>query len=178
MSGLPKIETLANIAIIAVAVILGGTLLYRVISPVQSSKAADPAPVLQAGMALPKSNIDWAANEKSLIFVLSTECKYCHESAEFYQRLTSQLKERGGVKSFAILPQSYEESTKYLGAKNILVDEVLRGDPGSLMVRGTPTLILVDRSGVALDVWVGKLSKEKEEEVMTRVFADVAQRNH
>lgn len=40
-----------------------------------------------------------------------------------------------------------------------------------LEVRGTPTLILVDESGVAVDVWKGKLPPDAEERVLSKLKA-------
>jgi hypothetical protein len=38
-----------------------------------------------------------------------------------------------------------------------------------LNVTGTPTLILADSSGRVLDFWVGKLSREEEQQVIAAV---------
>ena len=166
-----KLESLANLAIIAVAVILGFTLLSRYFAPQPSANPDSGA--LKPGIALPSSNIDWSKNEKNLVLVLSTQCKYCQESSDFYRRLTERASSVASLRTIAILPQSLEESTKYLSEKNITVNDVLKGNPSDLLVRGTPTLILVDKSGTALDVWVGKLPPEKEAEVLERIAGDI-----
>ena len=170
-NGFLKLETLANLAIVAVAVILEFTLLSRYFGSQPSAYPNTAA--LKPGVSLPTSNIDWSKNEKNLVLVLSTQCKYCLESSDFYRRLTERASSIGSLRTIAILPQSHEESTRYLAEKNIAVNEVLMGNPSELLVRGTPTLILVDKSGRALDIWVGKLPPEKETEVLERIAADI-----
>ena len=73
----------------------------------------------------------------------------------------------------AALPQDVPEATKYLADNNVTVDQVIKANPGEAMVRGTPTLLLVDKNGVVLDTWVGKLPPEKENEVLERAFSPV-----
>jgi len=36
-------------------------------------------------------------------------------------------------------------------------------------ISGTPTILLVDKKGVISDLWVGKLTEEKEAEVLAKL---------
>lgn len=104
--------------------------------------------------------------------VLSTNCHFCTESAPFYQRLAQQKAGRGDVRLMAVLPQSVGEAQKYLDDHGISVDEVRQAVPGAAYARGTPTLILVDRTGSVIESWVGKLPPEKEAEVLSHFLGE------
>lgn len=92
-----KIELFSNIAIIIVALSLGGVLVSRyflstVAAPKPSAVESDS---LKAGTKLQLSDIDWSKSEKTLLMVLSANCRYCTESAPFYQKLSRQKIEHG-----------------------------------------------------------------------------------
>ena len=70
----------------------------------------------------------------------------------------------------ALMPQEFGEASRYLDDGQVSVDEVVRLNPGSINVRGTPTLILVDREGVVLKTWIGKLTVEQEVDVLSNLF--------
>lgn len=76
------------------------------------------------------------------------------------------------VRLLAVLPQPNYEVSRYLSEKNVAVDEIVQLNPGQIDVRGTPTLPLVDRTGLVLEAWNGKLPADKEMEVMGRVFGE------
>jgi hypothetical protein len=63
----------------------------------------------------------------------------------FYQQLA---KERGGVRMVAVLPQPIAAGTEYLKQHEVSIDEVTQAQLDSLNVTGTPTLLLIDKSGV------------------------------
>lgn len=112
--------------------------------------------------------MDWTKGGQTLLLVLSTNCHYCTESAPFYQRLAQQKAGRPDIRTVAILPQVIGESQKYLSDHSVSVDEVTQSAPGALYAKATPTLILVDKAGSVLSSWVGKLSPDKEQEVLER----------
>jgi hypothetical protein len=62
----------------------------------------------------------------------------------------------------AILPQSLEQGSAYLNQLGISVDEIREFRLDRIGVQGTPTIILVDRSGIVKKTWVGKLSPQEE----------------
>lgn len=164
-----KIETAANIAIIAVALLLGGILVNRYFfNPAPNAPPSEDNNI-KVGMKLPLSNVDWTKSEKSLVMVLSTTCHFCNESTPFYQKLTKLKAENPKVRVIAVMPQSADEAQKYLAEHNISVDEVKPIKSEEMFVRGTPTLILVDRNGAATESWVGKLSADKETEVLSHL---------
>jgi hypothetical protein len=72
----------------------------------------------------------------------------------------------------AVVPQTVSAAQQYLQRLGIAVDEVKQAPLESIRVEGTPTLLLIDGSGVVTGEWVGKLSGEKEAEVIKRIQAD------
>jgi len=168
MSNLYKrVELLANVAIIAVALVLGGVLVkrYLLTSPPPPARES----LIKPGTSVPLGDYDWAASDKTLVLVLSTECRYCTESAPFYRRLAERRAGGGKSRLVAVLPQPVGDAEKYLGGLRVKVDEVRQLRPGQLGASGTPTLILADNSGKVVDVWVGKLPAEREADVLGKL---------
>jgi hypothetical protein len=175
------IEIAANVAIIFAAVLLGVVLIKNYILPNPGSiegttvQASDPSRrttlpsrprsdiQIQPGTRITLSGIDWANNGKTLVLAISNQCHFCSESAPFYQRLA---KEHGKARLVAVLPQSVEQGKEYLTGLNVTVDEIRQAPLISIGVSGTPTLILVDKNGVATNSWVGKLTPAREDDVL------------
>lgn len=164
-----RIELLANIAIIIVAVLLGGVLVKRYLLPQAESPQAQAR--IQPGTKLSVPGVEWDKNERTLLLVLSTSCHFCTESSPFYQRLAQEKARKGGVGLVAVLPQSVDESQKYLNGLGVSVDDIKQAGLDAVQVRGTPTLILADRTGAVVESWVGKLPAEAEAEVFARFLS-------
>ena len=166
-----RVELLANIAIIAVAVLLGVVLVQRYLLAPAPPEAAQQARI-EPGTKLSLPGVEWGPKRRTLLLALSTDCRYCTESAPFYQRLAQEKEKHDDLGLLAVLPQSIDESQKYLGEHGIKVDAVKQATPGSLNVRGTPTLILVDQTGAVVESWIGKLPPPKEVEVLNRFLVE------
>lgn len=166
MSGLiRKIEVVANLSIIVVAIVVCIAAVRYFRTKATGSDA--PNPNIAAGTKINLPNQDWASNRQTLLLVLSTNCKYCSASAEFYQRLIKTA--LPNTKLIAVLPQTREESQQYLSGLTLTIADIQQISPPSLGVRATPTLILVNSTGAVTNFWVGQLSPDKEEEVLSAV---------
>lgn len=175
MSTLPKkVELLANIGIIIVAILLGVVLVDRYLLPASPESNAVRAVQIKPGMKLSFPDVDWEKSQKTLLLVLSTKCKYCTESAPFYQQLVTRKGSREDVRIMAVLPQHPDEARKYLGDHGITVDQIRQAAPGAAYAKGTPTLIIVDRTGSVIESWAGKLPPEKEAEVLNHFLGDAS----
>lgn len=163
-----RVELLANVAIIVVALILGAVLVSRYLLPASAPPNPAETARIKPGTKIDLPGVDWGGRRRTLLMALSTNCRYCTESAPFYQRLAQEKAKHEGVKTLAVLPQSVEESQKYLGDNGVTVDEVRQAAPSAVGAAGTPTLILVDDKGAVVESWVGKLPPPKEVEVMNR----------
>lgn len=166
-----KTEILANVAIIVVALLLGGVLVKRYLLPNnEAATAGRPDPRIPAGTKATLPGVDWAKNGRTLLLVLSRDCRYCTESAPFYQRLTRETAGHPDIHMIALFPQEVAEGRKYLDDLGITVHEVRQAAPSSTGAGVTPTLILVDGSGVVQNSWVGKLAAPEESEVLNRLM--------
>lgn len=172
------VELLANLGIVAVAV-LGCAVLIRQWQPrptapmaAQQQMARPPAPMVGAGLTLP--GVDFASADRTLVMVLSTQCHFCSESGPFYQRLTAQAKRKGRTVVVAVLPQTVDESARYLTGLGVTGAKVLQASLASVGTRGTPTLLLVDKSGKVRNTWMGRLPSARESEVLAALDGGTA----
>jgi hypothetical protein len=104
-----------------------------------------------------------------VLLVLQKGCRFCTESAPFYQRLIQEAANRNDVKLIALLPQTVTEGKQYLDEIGVSIDDIRQVSPSQVKVDGTPTLIIVDENGVAVDVWKGKLRPEAESQVLSKL---------
>lgn len=166
-----KIQLVANVAIVMVAILLGIVVAQRFVLPASSKSDSVTTTPITPGMKLSLSGVDWSKSDRTLLMVLSTNCHFCTESAPFYQRLAQQKVGRLDVRLVAVLPQAVAEAQKYLDDHSIAVDDVRQATPNTVFATGTPTLIIVNRTGSVMNSWVGKLPPEKEAEVISRFLA-------
>jgi rhodanese-related sulfurtransferase len=171
LKGSKKTEWAINIALIVVALLffvaLGKTLLSK-------NKSASNIPPLAAGTKLDWADVDWARPGQTLVLALSTDCRFCSESAPFYQRLIKGLSETGGTRVIAALPQTIKEGQAYVKSLGVAVDEVRQLELASLGLQGTPTILLVNNAGVVTDVLTGKLAAKQEQALFEQLHLKVA----
>lgn len=163
-----KIELLANIAIIVVALVLVGVLVKRFL-PSQATTNNPNQNTIAVGAKVPTTDINWAQNGRTMVLALSTTCHFCTESAAFYQQLAKERATLSNVRLVAVLPQSVTESQQYLSKLGVAVDEIKQLPLDAIGVKGTPTLILADNTGTVSARWLGKLPADKELEVLGRL---------
>jgi hypothetical protein len=160
-----KIELIANLAIIVVAVLLIGSLIKNYMMPARKEISGG----IPLGSKILIPDIDWASNGQTLLLALQKDCHFCTESAPFYQRLVRETSGYSNVRLVAVLPNVLDEGKQYLNHLGISINEVRQAALDSIGVDGTPTLILVDGNGKVEAAWVGRLSANREEEVLKRL---------
>lgn len=158
-----KIEVLANVAIILVAIILGVVLVKKFVFTETPTASAPPQPKVGMKAAVPET--DFSGNDKNLILALKKDCRFCTESAGFYQKLVTATAEKN-VRLMALFPHPVADGQAYLKELNVPVTESRQADFAALGVGGTPTIILVNKEGEIQKAWVGKLPPDKETEVL------------
>jgi hypothetical protein len=157
-----KIEMAANVAIVIAAIAIIFVLVRNY------TKKPEVPPTIATGAKVPLKDVSWQSNPKSLVMVVSTTCHFCTESAGFYRQLVSQCKQQH-VRTIAVLPQPATEAEAYLKNEGVAVDEIRQAALSDIPVGGTPTLLLVDGSGVVKSVWIGKLPDAQEKEVISKL---------
>ena len=165
-----KIELIANIAIIVVALILGVVLVKRYLLT-DTQSAAPTAARIQPGTKVQLAGVDWSKSGQTLVLVVSDTCHFCTESAEFYQRLAQEKAKHEGTRMIAVLPQDVSRGQAYLSKLGVAVDEVQQSPLDAIGVVGTPTLLLIDDKGAVKQSWVGKLPPGQETEVLSKFQA-------
>jgi len=168
-SQINKIELLANVAIIVVALLLGVVLLRSLFLSRPRGQPQPPTSTIQPGTQLSLPGIDWKANGRTLVMGLSTQCHFCTESAQFYQRVAQERSKIPDLRLVAVFPQSVPEGEHYLKNLGVGVDGVKEVKLDSLGLRGTPTLILTNQQGGVIESWFGKLSPSQEQELLERL---------
>lgn len=158
-----KIEIAANIAILIAAFAVVAFFVRNYVA----GRTNNP-PSIAAGEKFALKGVDWQSSEKNLVLAVSTTCHFCTESAPFYRTLVDQCRQ-SHVHVVAVLPQPPAEAQAYLANEGVAVDEIRQSPLADLEVRGTPTLLLVDRAGVVRNVWVGKLAERAEKELISRL---------
>nr|MDP9122625.1 hypothetical protein [Acidobacteriota bacterium] len=162
-----KLDVAANIAIILVCIIASIVLVRNHLMTPEAPGAAHRGERLAAlGRLVPEGA------DRALVLVVQPGCHFCTESLPFYKRLLDQRNQRGsGVKVIAAVPQAADAAAeeKSFAAAGAHPDAFSPLDFQSAKVPGTPTLMLVDRAGKVLDVWVGKLDGGREDEVLKKL---------
>jgi len=158
----------SNIAIVSLAMLLGYVLLSRYIIDSPSPPPREAAENIQPRAKLPQIDTGWDKSENNFLLILSTTCKYCTESLPFYKKLGNS-KSSGEARLIAAFSQDRDEAAEYLASAQVAVDEIIQTAPDYFNVRGTPTLLLVDRDGIVKAVWEGKLAADEENEVLARL---------
>jgi hypothetical protein len=165
-----KLEAVANIAIIVVALVVAGVLITRAVRPAGADNPA-ASKSISAGDKISLAKMDWQANGNTLLVAVAKGCHFCSESAPFYQRIMREVSGRSNLKVVAVFPDDESEGRRYLADLGLAMPEVRRSPLEQIGVAGTPTLILVNHAGIATAVWVGKLPPEKESEVLEKLKA-------
>src|SRR5260370_10840706 len=164
-----KIELVAKLAIIAVAILLGAVVIRSFFFSRSQGQPQAPIQAIQPGTHLSLPGVDWKANGRTLVLALSTQCHFCTESAPFYQGVAQERAKNSNLRLVAVFPQPIQEGQKYLKELGVNVDDVRQSQLETLGVSGTPTLIMANNQGIVDDSWHGKLSSDKEAEVLRRL---------
>jgi thioredoxin-related protein len=114
-------------------------------------------------------DVDWEKNGQTLLLVLDTGCAYCTASAPFYKEIARETANNRRVQLIAALPQEISNSKQYLSGLNVPINEIRQSTLTALGVKGTPTLILINGKGEVMQSWPGRLSSDKEREVLLRL---------
>lgn len=163
--------------VVLVLVVAGAStaagLLFMARHPVYSLRTADAeGPRLEQGFRLPRvPGYEWRSHDKTLVLALRVGCPYCEASMDFYGRLVEIEKQgKGGVHVLAIYQEQAESIS--LGAPDLPRSLATLPDISfsKLRILSTPTVVLVDSSGVAQSVWRGRLSPELENQLLLAVW--------
>ena len=154
-----NLEAIANIAIVFVSVLFVGVLAHKYFTV---SKAY-PTPI---GEKATISDFDWEKNKYTVILALQKDCRLCSESAGFYRQLLSEISKLQKIAVIGVLPDPIDTSQEYLHQIGVRVDVIKRMPLSTLKVAGSPSILIVDKTGKIVNGWVGKLSPQEEQNVV------------
>ena len=163
-----KLEVVANVLIVVVALLLIGVIVQRYFlgSSPPDNQSARMQPTV--GKKVNLNETDFSLAPKTVVLALQTTCGYCNQSAPFYKRLLEETRNKN-IKFVAVFPTPAGESAKHLSELGINGFEVRQAPISDLDASGTPTLIITNDKGEVTNFWVGKLPPDKEAEVLNEL---------
>lgn len=159
---------ITSLAVLALVAIIGVNILKRDFVKQNSTKVSDVS--VKAGEQFPLHDFNWAGNSETVVLAVRKDCGFCRASAPFYRKLARRLEARKDIALLAVSPDTSDESRQYLHDIDVPVADVRQEALKPLGVNGTPTLILVDKSGAVRNVWVGKWAEEQEEKIIEAIL--------
>lgn len=128
-----------------------------------------PSPVIGAKILL--EGVDWSSKRETILLVLDKDCRFCTDSATFYQRLVKLADANHELQVVAVTPDDTIEGRRYLDSIGLSIANIKQSALRDLNVPGTPTVLAVDTNGRIAEAWVGSLTGEQEINVLRRVGA-------
>jgi thiol-disulfide isomerase/thioredoxin len=164
-----KLEAIANVTVIVVALAVGYLLLQgRVAEPHIPRSIATGDTLSQV------PGIDWS-RRRTLVLALNSDCHFCQDSAPFYQKLAQAQQGTQDVAIVAVFPNDPQAVRQLMKHEGLAVRSVPAVPLEKLGVAETPTLILVNSQGRVERTWFGLLTPREELEVLRAVFGAGAQ---
>ena len=153
-----KLEAIANVAVILVALAVGCVVLGRYAAAYRAPRSVAAGDRLAA---IP--NLDWNQHRHTLVLALNTGCHFCEQSVPFYQRLADmQMTGGNDLGIVAVFPNDAEMVRQFMTKDNLRIRSVAEVPLEKLRVNATPTLILIDANGRVERSWVGILTPSEE----------------
>lgn len=171
-----KLQTATAIAFFALCVVgtaVGIKALFAPPAPTiqtvtnTGTRQPPPAPPTYAvGEKIALAGVDFRAAEQTLLLVVRKGCRYCDESMPFYKQLGDDAAIAKRTRLVLAAPDDETVSREELAKQAVRVDQVVKVSAGQLKIRGTPTAILIDRSGAVRQVFIGRLDEAKQQELV------------
>jgi hypothetical protein len=169
-----KMEFIANLATTVAAVLVSVVVVKTYLLPASSARngpfaARTAQSAIAEGTSLKGrlAGVDWSRNGETLVLAISTHCHFCTESTPFFRRISEE--KRKDIKLLAVLPESTAEGEQYLSREGVHVDNISQVSLDGAGLAGTPTMLLVDSSGVVKHLWFGKLDPSAQEQVLALI---------
>jgi hypothetical protein len=159
---------LITVLIVALAIVVEGTLRHRYLSGAAGTGAE------LTGQHLTVPGLTWKSSALNVVLFVSPKCRFCEESTPFYRKITSIS--ANGTKRVVVSALSYDSPEvvkESLSRHQVDVDGVYRA-PRINGLSVTPILLLVDGNGVIRRVFHGKLDSSQEQDVLRVVAVGAA----
>jgi len=157
-------------------VILAGVVIHMAVSSwaqdaAMTSVSARP-PLYAEGERIPAvAGVNFAAFDRTLLVVMKSDCPFCIASSGFYRRLLDeQQTRRASVQVLFVAAEDDARFDESLRENGLPTGRTARMRGNSLKVRGTPTLLLIDRSSRVQTVWEGQVPASVEKQIVAATF--------
>lgn len=156
-----KLEAIANVVVIVVALAVGYVVLGKYVSEYRAR------PVAAGDRLATIPNLEWKQHRHTLVLALNTGCHFCEQSVPFYRSLGEKL-EHGGIDLdlVAVFPNDPAQVWQFMSKESLRVRSVAAVPLEKLRVVVTPTLIIVDADGRVERSWIGALTAPEELDVL------------
>lgn len=175
-----------DLAIVVLALAVAVQVSFEVFDRVRPIGRAAPRPITSApaqeyeiGERLPATGaVDLSRTDHTFLLFLRSTCGYCTASMPFYAKVAEARRQSPiSISLTALSSESERVLQDYLQRHNVSLDALVSLSPADsrqYRVRGTPTIMLVDREGVVRKVWTGQLAAEAEREVLDLISGRLA----
>lgn len=159
-----RLEKVTHVALIAVCCIAGYTLIRQHIARNAT------VPSVHEGERVTVAGYDWSQANTTALLAISSQCHFCEQSLPLYRTLGNVARQaKGSFRVIAVSAEPRETLANYLEKRGVNLQGVFNSSLSKLGVRGTPTVLVVDRKGVVQSVFVGKLNNAREGQLMSRI---------
>lgn len=166
----PTLERVSQIAFIVMCVVVSAVGIQRLTPAAAEAPPARPGPFRAGEKITLHRDLEAGAAKATLVLGLSTNCRFCTASMPLYQRLTAlDVVKDGRLRLGVVSLQAHDEMRKYLEAHHVAIGSIVPLADSGISLRGTPTAILVDRSGLVVNSWAGQLGPAEESALLSDV---------
>ena len=160
-----KVELLANVAIIVLALILSAVLVKKFAF---DSSPKTPAEI-KVGENITLPNVNVNLKEHTILIALQPNCPYCTASADFYREIKKAAGENPNFQTTVLFSSEAENEKEYLNKIGLQSLSTEKTSFDELKIIATPTVLVVGKNGMVESVWRGKLSPDREKEFIAQL---------
>jgi thiol-disulfide isomerase/thioredoxin len=164
------LEKITHISLIAVCCLAASVILHDQVAarsvPAAGSAVGD---LPLDGSTVTLKDISWTKSTQTVVLFMSAHCHWCQKSVPLYQAVSALHKTAGGFQFVVVSNDPPGQTESFLKENSIEVDKVLSPVPGSLGIRGTPTILLVDQSGKVSFSHKGMMAKAIDDQFLKRL---------
>ncbi len=155
------LEKVVNIAVLVAC----AAIIYQVGMSAYRSRVPSKVPPYTSGTLIrDNQELNLAAAHRTLILVTSSHCHFCQASIPSFKRLTEKA-HSVGIRVIAAAAEEAKANEDYLRQNGLHIDHVVALLQSSLVIHGTPTLIVVDDRGRVIDSWQGMVDASSEAKI-------------
>jgi hypothetical protein len=160
-----NLERVTCVSLLAVSAVSLGLLLEKRFFPRLMPPGGNENALVGTRLDVP--GLKWQVSRLNAVLFLSTNCRFCQESAPFYRRLIDTQQGRQPRLTLSVISLEPQEVTRrFLSNARIAVDGVFRLSSAGSGLNATPTLLFVNADGIVRRAFIGLLNESREREAL------------